>query len=73
MCMGRIIPPADLPPAAVGFVIARKDQPERLAFYRADGALNTTFAFDQTLEDVRAVMAEAGYAVDAAGIVTCLS
>lgn len=68
--MTKITPPATLPAAAIGFVTVRKDRPERLAFYRADGSLNTSFAIDQTLNDVRAVMFGQGYDVDADGFVT---
>ena len=55
------------PPRAIGFITVRKDRPERLAFYLADGSLNTTFARDQTLADARAILADAGFMVDAEG------
>ena len=61
--------PVNLPADAVGFVRLRVDRPERLAFYRADGSLNTTFALDQSFEDVRVVLADGGYRIDARGIV----
>ncbi len=67
--MTKITPPADLPAGSVGFVATRKDRPERLAFYRAYGELNITYSFDQTLADVREVVAGTGYVVDADGVV----
>ena len=57
------------PPRAIGFITVRKDRPERLAFYLADGSLNTTFAFDHTLADARVRLHDAGYDVDGAGFV----
>lgn len=68
--MTKTTPPANLPADAVGFVRVRQDRPERLAFYRADGSLNTTFAVDQTMADVVEILTGAGYVVDADGFVS---
>lgn len=61
--------PAVLPADAVGFVSRRKDKPERLAIFRPDGALNSTFSPDDTLETLDAMLRPSGYSVDAEGIV----
>jgi hypothetical protein len=61
--------PAALPADAVGFVSRRKDKPERLAIFRPDGALNTTYSPDDTVETLDALLRPAGYSVDAEGIV----
>lgn len=37
-----------LPDGAFGFLATRHDRPERMALYRADGALQSTFAYDDT-------------------------
>ena len=56
-------------PQPVGEVKRRGDRPDRLAFYIRHDVLNTTFAADQTMEDVRAILAQAGYRLDADGVV----
>jgi hypothetical protein len=54
---------------AVGFISRRKDRPERLALFHANGALSSTFGMDETMDDLRAALAKAGMSVDAEGIV----
>ncbi len=61
--------PASIPADAVGFISRRKDRPERLAAFMADGRLSNTFAFDETLDDIRAKMARIALIVDDAGII----
>lgn len=61
--------PANLPADAIGFIAHRKDKPERLAAFMADGSLSNTFAFDETLDDIRAKMALIALVVDDAGII----
>lgn len=61
--------PATLPADAVGFVSRRKDKPERLAIFRPDGALNTTYSPDDTLDSLDALLRPHGYSVDGEGIV----
>lgn len=62
-------PPANLPADAIGYIVVRPDRPERLAFYLADGRLNASFARDQGIDDVRAIMKTHGCIVDAEGVV----
>lgn len=58
-----------MPSDAVGFIGSRKDRPERLALFRADGSLSNTFAIDETIETLRPALVAAGLSVDDAGIV----
>jgi hypothetical protein len=58
-----------LPADAVGFIGRRKDRPERMALFLADGTLSNTFSPDDTLATVRAMLAPAGMTADDAGIV----
>lgn len=58
-----------MPSDAVGFIGSRKDRPERLALFRADGSLSNTFAIDETIETLRPALAAAGLSVDGAGVV----
>ena len=56
-------------PQPIGTVRARDDRPDRLAFYLRHDTLNTTFALDQTMDDVRRVLEQAGYRLDDDGVV----
>jgi len=58
-----------LPADAIGFIGRRKDRPERLALFGADGSLSNTFSPDDTLDTLRPLLASGGLTVDAAGIV----
>lgn len=58
-----------LPADAIGFLARRKDRPERLALFAANGALSNTFGMDETIETLRPVLAQSGLSVDEAGIV----
>ena len=58
-----------LPADAIGFLARRKDRPERLALFAADGVLSNTFGHGDTIETLRPALAQAGLSVDAAGIV----
>lgn len=58
-----------LPADAIGFIGSRRDRPERLALFRADGLLSNTFAIDETIETLRAALLAAGLVVDGVGIV----
>lgn len=58
-----------LPAGAIGFVARRIDRPERLALFRADGTLSNSFAQDDTLETVAAILARSGLRLTEAGVV----
>lgn len=58
-----------LPADAIGFVSRRKDRPERLAVFLADGRLSNTFGIDDDLAAVRAAVERAGMTCDDAGII----
>lgn len=58
-----------LPADAIGFIGSRRDRPERLALFRADGSLSNTFAIDETIETLRPALLAAGLVVDGVGIV----
>lgn len=58
-----------LPADAIGFIGSRRDRPERLALFRADGSLSNTFAIDETIETLRPALLAAGLLVDGVGIV----
>lgn len=51
---GKPLP--QLPSGAWGFVAARTDRPERLALYRADGSLNSSFAVGEDFADALAMV-----------------
>ena len=58
-----------LPADAVGYIARRRDRPERLALFRPDGTLSSSFARDEGLDAIRTSLAAHGLAVDAGGIV----
>ena len=58
-----------LPADAIGFIARRDDRPERLALFKVDSTLSNTFRIDETVDTLRAALADAGMTVDAAGIV----
>lgn len=58
-----------LPADAIGFISRRKDRPERLALFAANGALSNSFAQDDTIDTLRPVFAASGLSIDAEGIV----
>jgi hypothetical protein len=58
-----------LPSNAIGFVAVRADRPERLALFRADGTLSNSFAQDDTMETVAAVLASKGLCLIEGGAV----
>jgi hypothetical protein len=58
-----------LPADAIGFIARRDDRPERLALFKVDNTLSNTFRIDETVDTLRAALADAGMTVDAAGIV----
>ena len=69
ICMSKPLTRPVLPADAIGFLARRKDRPERLALFAANGTLSNTFGMDETIETLRPVLAESGLVVDAAGIV----
>jgi hypothetical protein len=58
-----------LPADAVGFIGRRKDRPERLAMFAANGALMATFSPDDTTDTIAALIAPQGLRVVEGGIV----
>jgi hypothetical protein len=54
----------------VGTIGRHKRHPERLALIRPDGSSGAWFAQDQTLDDLRPLLARQGYAVADDGTVT---
>lgn len=57
-------------PTVIGKIGRHKRHPERLAIINPDGKPLTWFAQDATDADVRKILADSGYAVDADGNVT---
>lgn len=63
MSKKRPTPPQNLPADAFGFIAQRPDRPERKALFLRDGTLNSTFAADEGLEEIRAGLAPHGLRV----------
>lgn len=60
---GKVVPPSDLDPAAVGFVARNPHRPERLSSFHPDGRASGHSGQGETLEDVKQRYAERGHSL----------